>query len=516
MQRLLTLAALLLLSLCPTLAQEEINPIAHPDAIVQEGEMRFTVLTPQMIRIQHSARQQFEDRATFAIVNRRLPVPRFTTKREDGYLYIKTDKLTLRYKLGTVPDHTKQSADELRISFDLHGHTVIWYPGKGDALNLKGTMQTLNQLSGDNLRDEMERGILSRAGWSIIDESPHSHHVDGGQSYALQPNEDGIPWWSEPVDKEAQDWYFLGYGHDYRQALADYVKVAGRVPMPPRYALGYWYSRECDYTQHDVMQFVREAERHELPLDVILLDGGWHTQGWSGWSWHAQRFPHPEVMIDSLHQRGIRLSLNLRPAFGVESFEPTFQPLRQALKLGYDASAIPWHAEDYNFCKAFFSIVMLPLVKQKVDFWWNEWQQWKYNPRVPGMNESFWLNHITYYANVLGNRSSHRPLVCQQWGGMGSHRYGVGASGNVFSYWPTLAFLPYFTATASNVAYGYWGHAIGGRILTGDEEDPELMLRWLQYSVFSPLFRTNVPSTEHIKAAPWLYPNYSLLKQAVQ
>ncbi|MBQ6580182.1 MAG: transglycosylase domain-containing protein, partial [Oscillospiraceae bacterium] len=43
------------------------------------------------IRIQYSQTAQFEDRATFAIVNRRLPVPEYTTETADGYLYIRTN-----------------------------------------------------------------------------------------------------------------------------------------------------------------------------------------------------------------------------------------------------------------------------------------------------------------------------------------------------------------------------------------------------------------------------------------
>ena len=73
MKRIFTLL-LVLLGLNSVWAQN-INPMAHPDAVVRSGKARFTVLTPEMIRIQYSDRALFEDRATFAIVNRRLPVP---------------------------------------------------------------------------------------------------------------------------------------------------------------------------------------------------------------------------------------------------------------------------------------------------------------------------------------------------------------------------------------------------------------------------------------------------------
>jgi hypothetical protein len=81
------------------LAADTMNPQADPAAVIVSGKVRFTVLTPEMIRIQYSSTSKFEDRATFAVVNRLLPVPAFTTKEEGGYLYIETAALKLRYKV---------------------------------------------------------------------------------------------------------------------------------------------------------------------------------------------------------------------------------------------------------------------------------------------------------------------------------------------------------------------------------------------------------------------------------
>ena len=77
------LLALLMFVACllPLWAQADENPVADAKAMVKAGCARFTVLTPEMIRIQYSSSKQFEDRATFAVVNRRLPVPEFTAKR---------------------------------------------------------------------------------------------------------------------------------------------------------------------------------------------------------------------------------------------------------------------------------------------------------------------------------------------------------------------------------------------------------------------------------------------------
>ena len=207
MKRIILLISLGLLTLIPGWAGpeaalatgEEYEPQANPEAVITSGRARFTVLTPQMIRIQFSTRQQFEDRATFAVVNRRLPVPRFTSEERDGRLTIKTDAVTLSYKIGGTISSGAPNDEVLTIQFQLGGRTVTWYPGKDDALNLKGTTRTLDGQIGDNKRQEMENGLLSRAGWSIIDESPRTRRGDGSTTFAFDQRYDGIEWSSYPT-----------------------------------------------------------------------------------------------------------------------------------------------------------------------------------------------------------------------------------------------------------------------------------------------------------------------------
>ena len=79
------------------------SPLANPAAVVTCGGARFTVLTPEMIRIEYSETAQFEDRATFTIVNRNLDVPSYMTTDDGTYLYITTDRLTLKYRKGCDP-----------------------------------------------------------------------------------------------------------------------------------------------------------------------------------------------------------------------------------------------------------------------------------------------------------------------------------------------------------------------------------------------------------------------------
>ena len=512
MKRILTLL-FICLSINTAWAQE-LNPVAHPDAVVRSGKARFTILTPEMIRIQYSDRSLFEDRATFAIVNRRLPVPAFTAVEKDGYLEIKTSALTLKYKIGGVIDGRKPSAEVLNISMQLNGRPVLWYPGKDDAMNLKGTTRTLDGQIGDNKRQELENGLLSRAGWSIIDESPLARRGDGSTTFAFDKQVDGIDWVAEPVDKQAIDWYFLGYGHQYKKALGDFIKVAGRQPMPPLYVLGYWYSKYQRYTSDEFMEIVNDVKRFNIPMDVMIFDMDWHTQGWTGWTWDRTAIPDPEGLIDWMHQHGLKVSLNLHPADGVDDDEDFFNDLREDMGLDKQTKRVPWNLSDGRFYHNMFKHIIRARERQGVDFWWLDWQQNLTSKYVDGLGETFWCNHV-FYNDMRLNRPNHRPLIFHRWGGLGSHRYPIGFSGDSFTTYGTLAWQPYFTATASNVGFGYWGHDLGGHQQTGGN-DPEIYLRWMQYGVFTPIFRTHATNWEGIERRIWKYPNFPSLLETVK
>lgn len=137
------------------------NPVANPEAVVTEGTVRFTVLTPEMIRIEYSPSETFEDRATFTVVNRNLPVPNFTKSEDNEFLYITTDKLKLRYRKGTNPYFEPNPPGNLNITMDLNGTPVTWFPGQGDGRNLKGTCRTLDRCFGDGYRSQLENGLVS-------------------------------------------------------------------------------------------------------------------------------------------------------------------------------------------------------------------------------------------------------------------------------------------------------------------------------------------------------------------
>jgi hypothetical protein len=486
------------------------NPVADPDATVISGNMRFTVLTPEMIRIEWSDTKQFEDRASFIVVNRNLPVPNYTTEKTDGFLYIKTDKIELRYKENSNPITNPASSSNLKITFDLNGVPTDWYPGKKDPFNLKGTLRTLDHSSGDNLRDGLEDGLLSRSGWALIDES--KPNGDTSISLLLEDQGGAFDWVAPRNPNNKIDWYFLGYGHNYKKALLDFSKVGGKQPLPPLYSLGYWYSKYEKYSEQDFKNIVNEIKENDIPIDVMVVDMDWHNDGWTGWTWNRDLFPNPQGFIEWLHEKNLKTTLNLHPADGIGTHEENYLALANELNHPTNQT-IKWNIENQTFYQSFFKHILRPHENIGVDFWWLDWQQWMLAPEMEDLGNTFWLNYV-FYNDMKVNRPDRRPMIFHRWGGLGNHRYPIGFSGDTWATFPTLAFQVYFNSTASNVAYGYWSHDLGGH--QGGTSDPELFLRWIQFGIFSPITRTHGTKAENIERRIWKYPNFEQMRDALK
>ena len=79
-------------------AMLQYDPQAEPGAVVTCGNARFTVLTSRLIRMEWADDARFEDRATLAVVNRRLEVPSYRVRKTRDGVVITTKDLTLCYK----------------------------------------------------------------------------------------------------------------------------------------------------------------------------------------------------------------------------------------------------------------------------------------------------------------------------------------------------------------------------------------------------------------------------------
>jgi len=460
------------------------NPLANPDGVVISDRARFTILTARMIRLEWSETGQFEDRGTYAFPTRYTPAPpRFTAQVDGDTLTIDTGVLVLRHRR----DRAKLSADNLSITFDVNGEPRTWVPGMADPSNLRGTRRTLDGCEGDAA---LEEGLLSRAGWTLFDDSLS----------VVFNLEDG--WVAPRPDHEVQDWVFFGYGHDYKAALGEYTRFGGKIPLIPRFVLGAWWSRYWAYSAQDLKDLVRAFESHDLPLDVLVVDMDWHTpHSWTGYTWNRELFPDPPGFLQWVHEKGLRVTLNLHPAEGVQPFEEVYPLFAEAMGVDPESDeAIPFHITDKRFVKNYFELLHHPIEDEGVDFWWLDWQQGE-SSEMKHLDPLPWLNHLHFRDST---RCGGRAMLYSRWGGLGNHRYHIGFSGDTYVGWAALQFQPYFTATASNVAYGWWSHDIGGHM--GGPTEPELYARWVQFGALSPCLRLHATKDPRLERRPWKYP----------
>jgi Glycosyl hydrolases family 31/Domain of unknown function (DUF5110) len=487
------------------------DPVADPAATVVEGHARFTLLTPRLVRMEWSADGHFENRASLVFIQRCLAVPPHTVRRAGSWLTVQTDDLTLRYRRGSG----RFRPGNLDVRLRVDGRDVVWRPSESDSANLKGTTRTLDGAKGPV---PLEPGLLSRAGWTVLDDSQRPLF-----------DQSAWPWVVARPAGERQDFYLFGYGHDYKGGLADFIKVAGRVPMPPRFAFGAWWSRYWAYTDQEFTDLVRQFDRFDVPLDVLVIDMDWHNtfelrwenapkdqagqaKGWTGYSWNSAYFPDPEGFLDWTARQGLRTPLNLHPAGGIQPWETHYPEM--ARDMGIDPATkryVPFRPTDKRFAEAYFKDIIAPLERQGVDFWWLDWQQWD-TTTVAGLNPTWWINYL-FFTHMQAEGKA-RPLIFHRWGGLGNHRFQIGFSGDAFSTWDALAFEPYFTATAANVGFGYWSHDIGGHL--NGEVSPELYTRWIQFGIFSPILRTHTTKNPAAERRIWAYPTeyFRVMRQA--
>lgn len=478
----------------------------------KDGNVRITMIDDGAARLEYSPDGKFVDnRSQVAVIRKYAPV-NYKVTNSAKKVSIRTDAMTITYLKGQGPF----SASNLSIVSAKKKGTApfVWKPGTKDDKNLKGTYRTLDQYDG-NLRKgkpmPIEDGLLSRNGWTLIDDS---------RSYLFDNSE--WPWVeNRPDTARAQDWYFLAYGHDYKKALRMFTDFSGKVPLPPRYAFGYWWSRYWSYSDDELRDLVKSFHEYDVPLDVLVIDMDWHYNqaprgGWTGYTWNRTLFPDPKGFLRWLKGNNLEVTMNLHPADGIKTWEEQWPAMSKWM--GIDTTFhkdIPYEGSNKRFMTGWLNEVLRPMEKAGVDFWWLDWQQWLNDKKYKNLSNTWWINYCVF-SDMVRNRDT-RPMLYHRWGGLGNHRYQIGFSGDAVISWKSLEFQPYFNSTASNVLYCYWSHDIGGH-MGANSIDPEMYVRWMQFGLFSPILRSHSTKNAGLNKEPWVfaYPVTRMLRDIVK
>ena len=469
-----------------TIYHVKTSPVALKDNIIQGEKYRITMLTECLVRLEYSENGVFEDRPTQMVFHRDFPKTEFTVIKTNDGIQISTTYLQIKY------NEKDFSPSGLSIQFrgNLTAYHSIWHYGD-KITDLGGTARTLDEADGEI---PLENGIISKNGFSVLDDS---------KSQAIL--EDG---WIEPRQKGIKDIYFWGYGHNYKQAISDFYKLCGKTPMLPRYALGNWWSRYYKYTEKSYLELMDKFKENNIPFSVAVIDMDWHLvdidpkygSGWTGYTWNKDFFPNPKRFLDKLHEYGMKTTLNVHPADGVQPHEEMYKQIAEHMGVDYEnEQPVMCDPADPKFMEAYFKYLHHPREQEGVDFWWIDWQQGNHC-KIEGLDPLWIFNHYHFLDSA---KNGKRPITFSRYAGAGSHRYPVGFSGDTITTWESLDFQPYFTLTASNIGYGWWSHDIGGHMM-GYKND-EMVTRWIQFGIYSPIMRLHSSCSEFNGKEPWRY-----------
>ena len=475
------------------------SPVAKSEQTIVRGNTRFTVITPCLLRVENQKNGKFCDEPTQSVWFRDFCDSSFEVKEANGLIEIKTESTTFTYSLR---------ANKMK-SITLNDGRINYNFKSG---NLKGTCRTLDITAGII---KLNDGVCSKDGVAILDDSE-----------TLVLKEDGT---ILPRDNKEKDEYYFAYGNDYIGATTDLYKLTGKVPLIPRYALSNWWSRYKAYTQEEYLTLMDKFKDEEVPITVATVDMDWHwvdikknfgkdahkmtkhlnlweyiydiwSAGWTGYSFNTDLFPDYEEFLNKLKADNYHITFNIHPSMGVRWFENQYEDMCKAMGQNpAEKKPVEFDITDKKFTENYFDILHRPFEEKGVDFWWIDWQQGTHT-KVKGLDPLWALNHYHFLDNAKDN---HRPLILSRFCGAGSQRYPLGFSGDTTQTWKSLDFQPGFTATASNIAYPWWSHDIGGHCM--GSKDDELYLRWVQLGIYSPVMRLHSTNNEFAGKEPWNY-----------
>ena len=509
-------------------------------APIVDGKARFEVISPTLLRLEYAADRRFENRSTLTTDGQLPSDPRVDTRVTGKFRILRTSRITLRWRRRSGPF----SRDNLSVS--LGRRTVRPEPGPNPAPQ-GGWRRSLDHVDGPV---DLHEGVLSRAGWYLLDDSATALMTRAG-FFTERPERDG----------RYQDLYLFAYGRNYSRALRDLRTLTGAAPLPPRKAFGVWFSRWWPYSDADWRALVERFREEEVPLDTISVDTDFkkvHDPGgaaiassavgapggnysWNAWDWNAELYPDPAGFFDWADEQGIEVGLNLHPS--INSRDPHFAETQEraggGLTVDDDCRVV--QADPNGMCMVFdwanpqhldaYFALHEQFERDGVDFWWLDWCCDGTRVEAQGLTPDTWINK--QYFDRQRARGSRWPAFQRMGasyqlgfdgnGGTGvfaEHRYTIQFTGDTCATWPFLAFAAEFTAAEASIGLPFVSHDIGtffsesprgvcdrtlSPFLAPQENDlsPEMYVRWVQLGTFLPHLRLH---SHHGRRLPWEYP----------
>ncbi len=313
--------------------------------------------------------------------------------------------------------------------------------------------------------------------------------------------------------------YYLTTGDSYAEIMEHYAEVTGHAPVLPYWASGFWQCKNRYKTQEEFLEVAREFKRLGLPLSVLVIDYlHWNCTG--DWKLDPEFWPDPEAMVKELDEMGVRIMISPWPV--VDKTSENYEPMK---KQGLFTGSIDGKKDTVRFR----GIPGEDPQKYSYDPTNPEagkylWDKWKKNYFDIGI-KTFWLDscddlhqiqdyeqvlyHIgpgieancyypiahqkNIYEGLLSAGENEVVTICRSsWAG--SQRYG--ASPAAHDIMCSFEHLHEYMMAGLNLSMSGipWGASeIGGFVTpdTASDRFHEIMIRWYQYGIFTPIFRSH-------------------------
>ena len=393
-------------------------------------------------------------------------------------------------------------------------------------MNRRGSHKRMEQ---SNLED-FQNVLQSIKGWGLFWDNYSPTMFDDGKDGMTLTSEVGT----------AIDYYFL-YGGSADGVIAQMRHLSGDVPMFPLWTFGYWQSKERYKTSRETLGIVDKYRELHVPLDGIIQD--WQYWGsnylWNAMDFLAEDFADGKQMIDRIHQRNAHFMISIWASFGPQTkayrqlkekgllfdFETwpqsglTFWPPRKDYPSGvrvYDAFS--QEARDIYWQN------LRTLFDYGTDAWWMDSTdpdffdptEADYDHKA-GDGDGTWrsLRNAFPLETVRGvyekqratqastSQPSKRVFIMTRSSFAGQQHYGSNMwSGDVASSWDMLrkqvpAGLSFSLTGNPNFNTDIGGFFCGSYNTRGPASAPrnpqyqELYVRWMQYGLFCPVFRSH-------------------------
>ena len=437
----------------------------------------------------------------------------------------KTGDLTFLTVKGKVLLKEKScDISKVRQTFVLDKDEAIYGLGtiQNGKMNRRGEHKRMEQ---SNLED-FQNVLQSIKGWGIYWENYSPTQFDD--------DERGMSFTSETG--EGIDYYFM-YGGSADGVIAQMRQLTGDVPMFPLWTYGYWQSKERYKSAQETESIVDKYRALNVPLDGIIQD--WQYWGsnylWNAMDFLSEDFATGQQLIKNVHKKHAHFMISIWASFG-----PQTKQLRELDKQGLLMPFETWpqsgisHVwppmKDYpsgvKVYDAFSPVArdiywkyLRKLYDYGTDAWWMDSTdpdcfyptEADYNHKVYGgtwrsQRNAFPLETVRgIYQSQRRDypNSSKRVFIMTRSSYAGQQHYGSNMwSGDVNSSWDMLrkqvpAGLSFTLTGNPNFNTDIGGFFCGSYNTMGPASAPknpqfqELYVRWMQYGLFCPVFRSH-------------------------